>query len=299
MWSFGEQLTLIGPVWQLYFAALTFAFGACMGSFLNVCIHRIPREISVITPRSHCPQCGQPIAWYDNIPLFSWVILRARCRHCGGNIASRYVIVECLTGILFVLVWLKYASFGESRLLGLAPISDIRLVPVYWLAVFGLLLGTFVDLEHMIIPDRVSLGGIALGLALSAMVPALQHETTWVAALGASFLGAVTGSGMLWLTALLGKLIFRRDAMGMGDVKLLGAIGAFLGWGAVLFTLMLSSFAGAVVGVTLVLSRRKEMQSRIPYGPYLALAALVWLFWGPTLWNLYLDWLLPVPPPLT
>ncbi len=293
MASFSEQLSILGPVWQLYFASLAVCLGACLGSFLNVCIYRIPREVSVITPRSHCPHCDTPIAWYDNIPVLSWLLLRAKCRQCGGSISARYVIVEVLTALLFLLVWLKFGTPDTGRMLGLAPMNDLRLVPVYWLVVFGLLLGTFVDLEHMIIPDRVSLGGIVLGLGLSALVPALHHERTAMGGLGASFLGAVTGSGMLWITALLGKLVFKKDAMGMGDVKLLGAIGAFLGWLSVLFTIMISSFTGAIVGVSLVLSQRKEMQSRIPYGPYLALAALIWLFWGPTLWNAYIEWLIP------
>ncbi len=293
MASFSEHLSILGPVWQLYFACLAFCLGACLGSFLNVCIYRIPLELSVVTPRSHCPQCNTPIAWYDNIPLLSWLLLRARCRHCGGVISARYIVVELLTAVLFLLVWLKFGPPEPGRLLGLAPMSDLRLVPVYWLVVFGLLLGTFVDIEHMIIPDRVSLGGIVLGLGLSALVPALHREQSALGGLGASFLGAVTGSGTLWITAVLGKLVFRKDAMGMGDVKLLGAIGAFLGWLSVLFTIMISSFVGAIVGVGLVLSRRKEMQSRIPYGPYLALAALIWLLWGPSLWSAYIDWLIP------
>lgn len=299
MGSFGEQLAVAGPVWRFYFSTLVFAFGACLGSFLNVCIYRIPREESVVAPRSHCPQCGTLIAWYDNIPLLSWVALRARCRHCKGPISARYVVVELLTALLFVLVWLKYDPAGSGCMLALAPIHDARLVPVYWLAVFGLMLGTFVDIEHMIIPDRVSLGGIALGLVFSTLLPALHHQPSWTGGLGAAFLGAVTGSGTLWLTALLGKVIFKKDAMGMGDVKLLGAIGAFFGWISVLFTVLVSSFVGAVVGLTLVFTRRKEMQSRIPYGPYLALAAILWLLWGPSLWNAYLDWMIPPlgPPP--
>ncbi len=294
--SFSEQLAIMGPAWQLYLTALSVGLGACFGSFLNVCIYRIPLEMSVITPRSHCPHCNVQIAWYDNIPLLSWVALRARCRHCGGSISPRYVIVELVTAVLFLLVWLKFGLPDTGRWLGLTPIYDVRLVPVYWLAVFGLMLGTFVDIEHMIIPDRVSLGGIVLGLAFSALLPGLHHETSILGGIGASFLGAVVGSGSLWLIAQLGRLLFRKDAMGMGDVKLLGAIGAFLGWTAVLFTLMVSSFVGALVGLGLVLARRKEMQSRIPYGPYLALAAIVWLLWGPSIWDAYANWLVPPTP---
>jgi leader peptidase (prepilin peptidase)/N-methyltransferase len=280
---------------RFYFDALVFAFGACMGSFLNVCIHRIPLELSVITPRSRCPNCMTPIAWHDNIPLMSYLALRARCRKCAAPISPRYFIVELLVAVLFVLVWLKFAPAGEPRPLGLALVDDPRLVPVYWLAVFGLALGTFVDLEHMIIPDRVSLGGIVIGIALSALLPALHSQTTVVGGLTQGLIGAVAGSGILWGVALLGKMIFRKDAMGMGDVKLLGAIGAFLGWPAVLFTVMVSSLIGALVGVSLVAGGRKQMQSRIPFGPYLALAALIWILWGPTLWDAYTNWLIPPP----
>ncbi|MEI6148061.1 MAG: prepilin peptidase [bacterium] len=297
--NLADNLLALGPAWQLYFGCLVFCLGACMGSFLNVCIYRIPREESVITPGSHCPNCNHPIAWYDNIPLWGYLRLGARCRDCKVRISPRYLIVEMLIAVLFVLVWLKMGPAGNSeRLLALSPVSNIWLIPIYWLAVFGLALGTFVDLEHMIIPDRVTLGGIALGIVLSMLVPALHFETTFFGGLGAAFIGALTGSGLLWGVALLGKALFKKDAMGMGDVKLLGAIGAFLGWVSVLFTVMVSSFFGALVGVTLVAMKKKDMQSRIPYGPYLALAALIWMLWGPSMWHAYLDWLIPPSPPL-
>jgi leader peptidase (prepilin peptidase)/N-methyltransferase len=297
--NLADNLLALGPAWQLYFGGLVFCLGACMGSFLNVCIYRIPREESVITPGSHCPNCNHPIAWYDNIPLWGYLRLGARCRDCKMRISPRYLIVEMLIAVLFVLVWLKMGPAGNGeRLLALSPVSNIWLIPIYWLAVFGLALGTFVDLEHMIIPDRVTLGGIALGIVLSMLVPALHFETTFVGGLGAAFIGALAGSGLLWGVALLGKALFKKDAMGMGDVKLLGAIGAFLGWVAVLFTVMVSSFFGALVGVTLVAMKKKDMQSRIPYGPYLALAALIWMLWGPSMWHAYLDWLIPPSPPL-
>ncbi|MEI6562838.1 MAG: prepilin peptidase [bacterium] len=280
-----------GP--YLYISALVFCFGACMGSFLNVCIYRIPREESVITPRSHCPHCNKLIEWYDNIPLISFFVLRARCRSCGGTISPRYVIVEALIAILFVMVWLKA---GTPPALAMAPVYSFAVIPIFWLAVFGLALGTFVDLEHMIIPDRVSLGGIVLGLSFSVLVPGLHMQGSAYGGFLASFLGAAVGVGLLWAVAVLGKLIFRKDAMGMGDVKLMGAIGAFLGWPSVIFTLMLSSFLGAIFGVAMIMAGKKEMQSRIPYGPYIAFAALVWMLWGPTLLQAYLNWLIPPMP---
>lgn len=288
-----DAIALTTPGLYAYISFLVFWFGACMGSFLNVCIYRIPREESVVKPRSHCPHCNTEIAWYDNIPMVSFFVLRAKCRKCGAPISARYVIVETLVAVLFVLVWMKFATMGDYHPLGLSPVFSMPVIFAYWLAVFGLALGTFVDLEHMIIPDRVSLGGIVLGILISTLFPVMHNEPDAYGGFLSAFLGAAVGVGILWLVAVLGKLIFRKDAMGMGDVKLMGAIGAFLGWQSVLFTLMISSFLGAAVGITLVLTGRKEMQSRIPYGPYIALAALIWMLWGPTIWNAYINWLIP------
>lgn len=260
----------------IYLTCLVFFFGACVGSFLNVCIYRIPRDESVIVPRSHCPNCNTMIAWYDNLPVLSYFILGAKCRHCRQVIIPRYVLVEILVAFLFSMVWFRYGI-------------DLR-TPIYWLMVAGLVLGTFVDFEHMIIPDRVSIGGIIIGLGLSLLVPSLHGQTQMLDGLVDGLIGAGAGFGILWFVGVAGKFIFKKDAMGFGDVKLLGAIGAFLGWQAVLFTIMLSSFVGATVGVTLILLKFKELQSRIPYGPYLALGAIVWMLWGYQWWDLYVHW---------
>jgi leader peptidase (prepilin peptidase) / N-methyltransferase len=269
--------------WYPTLTLLAFVWGACVGSFLNVCIYRIPRNLSVVHPRSRCPECAVPIAWYHNIPVLSYCILRGRCAACGARFTARYAIVELLTGALFLLIWFKLAAPEAPAVPGLARVGDWRLVPVYWLFVSALVLGTFVDLEHMIIPDRVSLGGIAAGLALSAVVPSMHGRTAWQDGLLASALGAGVGWALLWAVSVLGKAVFRKDAMGFGDVKLMGAIGAFLGWPAVLFTLFASSLLGSLVGLALIVFGSKRMQSRIPYGPYLALGAVLWLFWGPAL----------------
>ncbi len=285
--------------WQIYFSAVVFAWGACWGSFFNVCIYRIPRNLSVVHPRSHCPRCQKPIAWYDNLPILSFLILRARCRQCGTKISCRYVLVELLTAVLFLLVWLKFGRPWDPRPLGLAPVASLGVIFSLWLVVSGLIVGTFIDLERMILPDRITWGGIALGLVLSGVWPELHappsFPNSFPIGLGLmrSLEGAALGFGLLWAVAVIGRMIFKRDAMGFGDVKLLGAIGAFLGWQAVLFTVMISSFAGSLVGLSLVLSRKKKMQSRIPYGPYLALAALIWLLWGQTLWQAYIGFLMP------
>ncbi|MFC1498163.1 prepilin peptidase, partial [Verrucomicrobiota bacterium] len=173
--------------------------------------------------------------------------------------------------------------------LGLTPMYDWKLVPIYWLVISGLILGTFVDFEHLIIPDRVTIGGIIAGLIFSALVPSLHGETTMLLSLLWAVVGAVTGFGALWIIAILGKLIFKKDAMGFGDVKLLGAIGAFLGVKAIAFTFIVSSLTGSVAGICMIILGQKKMQSRIPYGPYIALAAVTWILWGPYLWDLYIE----------
>lgn len=269
---------MMDPVWAVYFTLLAFAFGACIGSFLNVCIYRIPRDESVVRPRSHCPACGHLIAWYDNLPLVSYFLLRARCRNCGGAIARRYVVVELLTAALFLAVWNAYGWDGRTL--------------VYMLFIGGLILGTFVDLDYMIIPDRVSVGGMAAGLACSALVPALHGRDAAAASVLASLVGLAAGAGSLWLVGWIGRLVLKKDAMGLGDVKLLGAIGAFLGWPGVVFTVLVSSLLGSVAGVSMIALRHREWQSRIPYGPYLALAAVIWILGGRHAWDAYVAWML-------
>lgn len=273
--------------WFAFFSIMAFTWGACVGSFLNVCIYRIPLDLSVIRPRSHCPQCKQPIPWYLNIPLVSWLALRGRCAGCATPISPRYFGVELLTAALFLLAWLKFDFAPGPRPLGLIPIEDWRLVPVYWLLFSGLILGTFVDLEHMILPDRVTIGGIVAGLALSPLVPSMHGTDSRLDALIASGIGAAVGFGTLYAVRVLGRLLFRKEAMGFGDVKWLGAFGAFLGWKGALVSIVLSSFAGSVIGIALVLSGRKALQSKIPFGPYLALAAVLWVLWAQGWWQAY------------
>ncbi len=274
--------------WSLALASFVFVFGACVGSFLNVCIYRIPRDLAIDRPRrSFCPHCQHTLAWYDNIPLISIWILHGRCRHCGVRISRRYFVVEIVVALLFTLVWLQYERPAGQAPLGLLSLPDARMVPVYWLVMSGLTLATFVDCEFLIIPNRVTLGGIALGVPLSAFVPSLHGVDSWKAGGLAATLGAAVGVGLLWLVAEFGRWIFRREAMGLGDVKLLGAVGAFFGWRAVLFVIMLSSLLGSIAGILLILLGRKQLRSRIPYGPYLALATVIWMFWGQTIWSCY------------
>ena len=270
---------------SILFAFFATFFGACVGSFLNVCIYRIPRDESVVTPRSHCPHCNALIPWYLNIPVASWLCLRGKCASCKGPIAFRYTLVELLTAMIFLAVFMKWAAPAALHML---PIPHPLLIPVYWLFLAGLILGTFVDFEHFIIPDSVTIGGMAAGPVLSALVPALHGKELWWEGLLSSCIGLAIGFGLLNAVAWLGTKAFKKEAMGFGDVKLMGAIGAFLGWKAVLFTVFASSLLGSVVGLLLIAFGGVKLQSRIPFGPYISAAAAIWVFWGQALSGAYL-----------
>lgn len=343
--------------WSLVF----FCFGCIVGSFLNVVIHRMPLGESVVTPPSHCPHCKYSIPWYLNVPLVTWLWLRGRCRNCGAPISIRYFLVELLTGTTFLGCWLVFGH--ESVLMTL----------VYCLVLAGLIAATFIDIEHIIIPDEITIGGMLAGVVCSLIVPRLHGQSTMVGGLVQGLLGLGAGAGLIYfivrggklvfgrqrvvfaeesrvvftetavhlpdqvvpyeevfyrrsdtialegryveladrcykeavvrlaperlrideeefdpetvphLEALSHKIILPREAMGFGDVKFMGAIGAFLGWQSVFFSLMASSIIGAVVGITLILSGKREWSSRLPYGPYIAMAAAIWIFGGPGL----------------
>jgi leader peptidase (prepilin peptidase)/N-methyltransferase len=345
--------------WSLVF----FTFGCIVGSFLNVVIHRLPLNQSVISPPSHCPHCKYSIPWYLNIPLVTWLWLRGRCRNCRAPISVRYFLVELLTGLLFLGCWLR---FGRQS-------AAVALVCCLVLA--GLVAATFIDFEHFIIPDEITIGGMVVGFICSFFFPALHHVASVEDSLKESLLGMVAGGGIIYLILRIGKLVFGRqrvklpaearivftengielpdksvpyeevfyrqsdtivmrartvelvdrcykdvtvrlspellrieeerlnpetvphleavsteivlprEAMGFGDVKFMAAIGAFLGWKAVIFSLMVSSAIGSVVGLTLILMGRR--QSRLPYGPYIAMAAAIWIFAGPELVHWY------------
>jgi leader peptidase (prepilin peptidase)/N-methyltransferase len=224
-----------------------------------------------------------------NIPLIAWLALRGKCKYCKAPISARYIGVELLTAMLFLLVWLTFDFSADARPFALTAIQNPAIVPVYWLVIMGIILGTFVDFEHMIIPDRVTIGGMILGLLCSMLVPALHDASTWLEGLMQSAIGLAAGFGSLWAVAVLGEFAFKKEAMGFGDVKLMGAIGAFFGWEAVLFTIIIASFSGTIIGISLILANKKAMQSKIPFGPYLSLGVLVWMFWGPRLWSAYIN----------
>jgi len=341
-----------------FWSAMLFALGCIVGSFLNVCIYRMPLDLSVVSPPSHCPHCKYSIPWYLNVPLLTWLSLRGRCRNCDAPISVRYFLVELLTGAVFLACWLW---FGHAT-------PAVAVVYAFFIA--GLIAATFIDLEHFIIPDEITIGGIVVGFLISFVLPQVHGVSTPAAGLRESLLGIAVGWAVVYAILRAGKLFFGRqklalpadarlvfgetslhlpdgevpyedvfyresdtivmkarrvelvdrcysdcvvrlskpalrigedsfspdevphmevvaeeavlprEAMGFGDVKFMAAIGAFLGWKATLFSLMTSSIIGACVGVVLILTGRREWSSRLPYGPYIAVAAVIWMFGG-------------------
>jgi leader peptidase (prepilin peptidase)/N-methyltransferase len=348
--------------WSLvpfHFWSLTFfALGCIIGSFLNVCIYRMPLELSIVSPPSHCPHCKYAIPFYLNIPLVTWLALRGRCKNCGAPISPRYFIVELLTGVAFLGCWLEFGAKSPALAL------------VYAVFLAGLIAATFIDFEHFIIPDEITFGGMVAGLVASFFLPVLHDARTLGEGMFRGVIGIVVGAALVYAVLRLGKLLFGRqriklppdttivftetclhlpgreinydelfyrksdtivlhartaelvdrgyqnvtirlspaslkigdeqtnpddvphleavsgeiilprEAMGLGDVKFMAAIGAFIGWQGVIFSLAVSSFIGAATGVVLILMRKRAWSSRMPYGPYIALAAVIWVFYG-------------------
>lgn len=252
---------------------IAFVFGLAVGSFLNVCIYRLPRGKSIVKPPSRCPKCKRRIKWYDNIPLISYILLGGKCRKCKRRISPRYFWVELITGLMFFFLM---AKFGLSFNFFIFVIFICILIVV-----------TFIDFEHFLIPDVLVLPGIVLGLAVStrnillADVPPLFFDISYpLSALLNSLTGAVFGFLSLFIVAILGEALFRKEAMGGGDLKLLAMIGAFLGWRNVFLTILVSSMVGSFIGIILILLKKKKRMEYIPYGPYLALGGLISIFWG-------------------
>ncbi len=248
-------------LFQLLVAGL---FGLAIGSFLNVVMHRLPLGESVVSPGSRCPKCGYALGWKDNIPVLSWVLLGGKCRQCRAPISIQYPIVELVTALLFVLV--TWAT-------PIGPLLASRLVLVVILiALFG------IDLHHQILPNVLTLPGIVIGLVFSLFAPPGPAD---------ALIGAVLGAGILYGIAAAYYAVRREEGLGMGDVKMLAMIGAFLGWKAVLVTLVLSSFAGALVGVGLIVFSRGTMRLALPFGTFLALGALAAMLVGEPLVTWY------------
>jgi leader peptidase (prepilin peptidase)/N-methyltransferase len=355
-----------GAPYEFLFRAFAFVLGAAVGSFLNVCIYRLPVDLSINKPRrSFCPVCKTPIPWHQNLPLISWIALRGRCANCGSKIAFRYFAVELLTALLFLAIWQAFTW---------------QVAIAYWIFVSLLIVGTFIDFEHFIIPDRVTIGGIVAGVVCSVTVPALMETDSRIAAGVRSMLAAALGYVILLIVLEAGKIAFGRkrirfdtptpftwtkreddadfvvgseqslwsdhfarekdrlllqcgevkidnhtyagvtldfhydrvtvegteflldhvneisgvayelviprEAMGRGDLKFLGAIGAFLGWRAVLFSLFAGSLLGSIIGLITLIAGRRMWSAKLPFGPYLAFGAISWMFFG----DLFLRW---------
>jgi len=244
-----------------------FLFGLSIGSFLNVCIYRLPASQSIARPRSKCQACGTLIAFYDNIPIFSFLWLKGRCRHCGVKIGLRYPTVELLGGLFALATYLK---FGLSL-----PAL------IYFIFIACLLVVTFIDLDHRIIPDVITLPGIPICFAASFVLPDLTYP--------AALLGILTGGGSLFLVAWIYSLITKKEGMGGGDIKLLAMMGALLGWQGVVFTIFVSSLVGSLSGLALMLQSRKGMKLAVPFGPFLAIGAITYIFFGTPLIHWYFN----------
>jgi leader peptidase (prepilin peptidase)/N-methyltransferase len=248
---------------------LAAVIGAAVGSFLNVCIYRLPRGGSVVQPPSACPQCGQQLAWTDNVPLVSYVLLGRRCRTCGGRISLRYPIVELLTALMFAGAW---AAYGPGLLLVSRLVFGCAMIVLF-----------AIDLEHHLLPNSITVPGIVVGLLFSFFT-----EPGWKAAVA----GAVIGGGVLFLIAEAYYRVRREEGLGMGDVKMLAMIGAFMGWQLTLVTLMMASLAGSAVGLVVIATRRGGMRYALPFGSFLALGAGIATAVGPSVlaWYLGLWW---------
>ncbi len=240
------------------FYIFAFLLGAVVGSFLNVCICRLPEEKSVVTPPSACPRCGSGIRWYDNIPIVSFLLLRARCRTCGEPISWRYPLVEALNGTLTLLLFIKY---GPT-------------LPFLAMFVFcsSLVVITFIDLDHQIIPDCISLPGIVVGFLFALGLP-------WGGWFN-SLTGILLGGGSLLLVATGYEKITGKEGMGGGDIKLLAMMGAFLGWRSVPFIIFAASLVGSVIGISAMVIKKSDGKLAIPFGPFLAFGAMLYIFCG-------------------
>ena len=242
----------------MLFNLFAFVFGAAVGSFLNVCILRLPERISIIRPGSRCPHCEKKIRFYDNIPLISFFLLRGKCRNCGAKISWQYPLVELISALLCLVMFLKYGPTFKFL--------------IFYLFTAVLIIITFIDLEHQIIPDVLTLPGIPLFFLLAVFVV----KISWLEAL----IGFLIGGGILWSIAFFYEFIAKREGMGGGDIKLLAMIGGFLGWKSLIFILLFSSLFGAVIGISAMVVKGKDTKYAIPFGPFLSAAAVAYLFWG-------------------
>ena len=246
---------------------LSFIVGICIGSFLNVCIYRLPMSKSLIHPGSMCPSCENPIHFYDNIPIISYLWLRGKCRFCSTPISIRYPLVEAMSGLLCLGVFLKFGPTTQAV--------------IYFAFIATLLAITFIDIDHRIIPDIISLPGIPIFFLASLALPTLTYLD--------SLLGILAGGGILYLVAFAYSLLTKKEGMGGGDIKLLAMIGALIGWKGVFFTIFVSSAVGTISGMVIMLMTRQSMKLAVPFGPFLAIGAITYIFFGSQLLAFYFN----------
>ena len=273
---FNESLI---PIWTVFL----FVFGLCVGSFLNVCIWRLPRNESIVSPGSHCPKCDHELSWYENLPLLSWLCLRGRCRKCRNPITIRYFLVELLTGILFLGVWYRVLSLHFSFNIFLGFLSACLVVTILTI------LTAFIDYEHFIIPNKITYPVLIYGLIAAPVFPGLwPGESRWQSFALACASVTVCG-GELVIMAIIGKKIFKQDALGWGDVKYIAALAAVLGPFACFFTLLTGSIIGAGAGLVFIIAKKKKLRSPIPFGVCLAIGTYLWIICGFEALKIYLS----------
>jgi len=246
---------------------IVFVFGLCIGSFMNVCIYRVPASKSIVYPGSMCPKCGNVIRFYDNIPVLSYLWLKGRCRNCNEPISIRYPLVEIISGLFSLCVFLIFGLSLEGI--------------IYYVFISMLLVITFIDIDHQIIPDALSIPGIPAGFIASFVIPSLTYMD--------SLLGILAGGVSLFLVAWIYELIKGKSGMGGGDIKLLAMIGAFTGWKGVLFTIFISSAVGTLTGIIIMLRTQKGLKLAVPFGPFLSIGAIIYIFFGSQLIYWYLN----------
>lgn len=247
--------------WYIITLFFVFFVGASLGSFSNVCIYRIPLQLSIIQPGSYCPNCKTPLRVLDNIPILSYLFLRGKCRYCEQNIGLRYPAVELLTAIFFLMLYIKF---------------DLPVFIIYALLVTALIIITFIDIDYKIIPNVITFPGILIGLVSSYffLPPTIIN----------AFIGLLGGGGLLLFMALI-----YQGGMGGGDIKMVAMLGAFLGWQKVFLTIFIGSLIGSIIGITLILLKKQGRKSKIPFGPYLAMGAILSIFFGNDLIEFYLN----------
>ena len=249
---------------------ISFLYGICVGSFLNVCICRIPIGKSIIFPGSACMACQNPVKFYDNLPILSYILLKGKCRTCKAPFSIRYPLTELLTGLSALFVYYKFGLSLDALL--------------YFIFIAMLIVITFIDIDHQIIPDVISLPGIPIGVLFAALS---RNQEIW-GALIESLIGILAGGGSLYLVALTYKTVTGKDGMGGGDIKLLAMIGALIGWKGVLFTIFAGSAIGTLLGIGgMLYSKNMNMKLAIPFGPFLSMGAVIYIFFGPSIINWY------------